>query len=581
VRPYTVIGFGVGLMLTLCAGPPGVATAAEPVELIVRFDSGATAADRLDARKGARADFERKLPVQGMQLVEVESGQSAAAAERALESADGVLYAEPNAVRRAFLRPNDPYFPQLWAMENTGQSIRGVTGIPDADADATDAWDAGIGVGTVVAVVDTGVDAGHPDLTANLWRNAGESGSGREANGVDDDLNGMTDDWRGWDFVAADNDPADENGHGTHVSGTISADRGNGVGVAGVADGAKLMPLRVLDGTGSGRVSDVILAYSYAFAEGARVVNLSLGSTSSSRAERDAIAAYPTMLFVAAAGNGGADGVGDDNDAVGAYPCAYLLPNVVCVAASDNRDQLASFSNYGATSVDLAAPGVSIASTWPGGGYSWSSGTSMATPHVSGTAALLWAAAPDSQPIDISSALLAGVDMKPAFSGRTVSGGRLNVLRSLRHVADVGVGTPAPVPSPDDDSGSSPSGSPGGSVSGPSSGHVGDAVAPRLSIRTGRRLRRALLRRHRLPVRLSCSEACTVHLVLRFRGRTVAVPVDRALGPDVSRRASLRLTRAGRALLRQRRSLTLTLVARAVDRAGNSRTLRLSLRVSR
>jgi subtilisin family serine protease len=178
-------------------------------------------------------------------------------------------------------------------------------------------------------------------------------------------------------------------------------------------------------------------------------VNLSLGSTSSSRAERDAIAGFPSMLFVAAAGNGGADGVGDDNDAAAAtYPCAYLLPNVVCVAASDNRDQLAGFSNYGATSVDLAAPGVNIASTWPGAGYSWASGTSMATPHVSGAAALLWGASPGSQPADISSALLGGVDALPAFTGRTVSGGRLNVLRSLRLVADVGVGAPAPAPEP-------------------------------------------------------------------------------------------------------------------------------------
>jgi subtilisin family serine protease len=556
VRAYTVIGFGVGLLLTLCAGPLGAAAAAEPAELIVRFQPGATAADRLEARKGARADFERRLPVQGMQLVEVESGQSAAAAERALEAADGVLYAEPNGTVSAFLRPDDPYFSQLWAMENTGQSIRGTAGSSDADIDATDAWDARVAGGTVVAVIDTGVDSAHPDLAPNLLP--------------------------GRDFVAGDDDPADENGHGTHVAGTIAAERGNGIGVAGVADGAaKILPLRVLDGTGSGKTSDVILAYAQAFQSGAKVVNLSLGSTTSSRAEHDAIAAFPTMLFVAAAGNGGPDGVGDNNDALATYPCAYLLPNVVCVAASDNRDQLASFSNYGGLSVDLAAPGVSIASTWPGGGYSWSSGTSMATPHVSGAAALMWAAAPDTQPIDISSALLAGVDTRPAFTGRTVSGGRLNLLRSLRQVADVGVGTPAPVPSPDDDSGSSPSGTSGGSASGPSSGHVGDAVPPRLSVRTGRRLYAQLFGRHRLPVRLSCSEACTVHLVLRFRGHALSATVKRVLVAHVTRRVRLRLNRAGRALLRRRGRRTLTLDARAVDRTGNTRTVHLLLRVSR
>ena len=189
------------------------------------------------------------------------------------------------------------------------------------------------------------------------------------------------------------------------------------------------------------------------------------------------------MLFVAAAGNGGADGVGDDNDVVPTYPCAYVLPNVLCVAASDNRDQLASFSNYGATSVDLAAPGVSIASTWLGGGYSWASGTSMATPHVSGAAALLWSASPSSLPTDISSAITGGMDARPAFAGQTVSGGRLNVLRSLRLVADVGIGEPAPAPAP---GGSTPSGS--GSSSGATGATgVNDAVPPRLSVRVRRR----------------------------------------------------------------------------------------------
>jgi subtilisin family serine protease len=400
---------------------------------------------------------------------------------------------------------------------------------------------------------------------------------------LDDDLNGHVDDWRGWDFSAGDNDPADENGHGTHVAGTVAAERGNGAGVAGVADGAKLMALRVLDGTGSGRVSDSILAYSYAFAKGARVVNLSLGSTGSSRAERDAIAAYQSMLFVAAAGNGGADGVGDDNDATGTYPCAYLLPNVVCVAASDNYDQLAAFSNYGATAVDLAAPGVDIASTWPGSSYSWSSGTSMATPLVAGAAALMWAAAPQSQPPDIATALNAGADAKPAFSGKTVSGGRLNVLRSLRMVADVGIGAPAPAPAPSPPSDPGSSGSPGGSAKPPPpppSGSVRDSVAPRLSIRTGRRFRRMLLVRHRLPVRVTCSESCSARLTLRLGRRSLVAPVSASLAPNAPRRVTLRLTRAGRRLIRRRASFTVTLRARALDSAGNRGTLRQRLRVN-
>ena len=564
------------LALAAVASPSARPATGEPVELIVRFEPGTTAVERLDAREEAGTDLARTLPVPGMQLLEVEPGQSAAEAERALEGAGGVLYAEPNAERRAFLRPNDPYFRDLWAMENTGQAIRGTSGTPDADADVAEAWDARVGGGTVVAVLDTGVDDAHADLAPNRWRNAGESGAGRESNGRDDDLNGHVDDWRGWDWVSSDNNPSDANGHGTHVAGTIAADRGNGVGVAGIADGARIMPLRVLDGAGAGRVSDVILAYAYASRNGARVVNLSLGSASSSRSERDAIAAFQTMLFVAAAGNGGADGVGDDNDAAATYPCAYLLPNVLCVAASDNRDRLAGFSNYGATSVDLAAPGVAIASTWPGGGYSWSSGTSMATPHASGAAALLWAAAPDSRPTDVKASIMSGTDARPAFTGRTVTGGRLNVLRSLRMVADVGIGAPAPAPSPGGSGGGSGQG--GGSGS---SGGVGDAVPPRLSVRPVRGQRLARIVRRGLRVRVRCSERCTVRLVLRRSGRRLSRPLATTLGARGSRIVRLRLTRAGRRVLRARRMAGLRLVARATDRARNTRRLTVRMRVSR
>ncbi|MEA2406204.1 MAG: thermitase [Thermoleophilaceae bacterium] len=583
MRFLTGIVLVVGLSLALGATPAQAPEQDEPVELIVRFESDATAADRRDVRTDAGTEFAEALPVSGMQVVEVAPGQSAADAERALESSADVIYAEPNAEVHAFVRPNDPYFPQLWAMENTGQTIRGVAGTADADSDVAEAWDARIGGETVVAVVDTGVDSAHPDLIPNLWRNSGESGLGRESNGVDDDLNGRVDDWRGWDFVGADNDPADDNGHGTHVAGTIAGDRGNGIGVAGVADGARVMPLRVLDAAGGGKVSDVILAYAYAFKQGAKVVNLSLGSGSSSRAERDAITAYPTMLFVAAAGNGGADGVGDDNDTTPTFPCVYPAPNVVCVAASDNRDALAGFSNYGAISVDLAAPGVNIASSWPGGGYSWSSGTSMATPHVAGAAALLWAASPDAVPTDISSALLAGTDARPAFAGRTVSGGRLNVLSSLRLVADVGVGSPAPAPHPGTGAGSG-SGTGGGSAGGSgasSGGSVGDRVPPRLSLRSARVLRSATLLRSGLALRLRCSEACTVRVAIKLGRRVLTAPARASFGRATTKRLVLRLTPAARRLLRQRRSLTPTLTARASDKTGNSRTLTVGLRVSR
>ncbi len=189
-------------------------------------------------------------------------------------------------------------------MENTGQII-GTTGTQDADTDAADAWDVALGAGAVVAVVDSGMDGSHPDLAPNAWRNPGESGSGRESNGADGDGNGIVDDWRGWDFVGDDSNPVDENGHSTHIAGTIGARRGNAIGVAGVADHSPLMPLRVFNADGGGTVADAISAYAYAAAEGARVVNLSFGSGRAFRAEQDAIAALPGLLFVAAAGNGG------------------------------------------------------------------------------------------------------------------------------------------------------------------------------------------------------------------------------------------------------------------------------------
>jgi thermitase len=536
-------------------GAAGTALAAD--ELIVRFQAGVDAAERAAIRDEAGTALERALPIGGIQVVDVAPGRSTLAAERALEREDGVLYAEPNITRRVFSRPNDPFFPQLWAMENTGQII-GTPGVPDADTDAADAWDVAVGAGGVVAVVDSGMDGAHPDLAPNAWRNPGESGSGRESNGVDDDGNGRVDDWRGWDFVDNDSNPADQNGHGTHVAGTIGARRGNALGVAGVADHSPLMPLRVFDAGGGGSVADAISAYAYAAGEGARVVNLSFGSGRAFRSEQDAIAAFPGMLFVAAAGNGGPDGIGDDNDRFPEFPCAYPLPNLVCVAASDNRDRLARFSNFGARSVDLAAPGVDIFSTVPGGLYEWLDGTSMAAPHVSGAAALLWGTAPSAPAPAVASALLAGADPRPAFSGRTVTGGRLNVLTSLQtllaQTAPPPVAPPPPPPPPTANLTA-----------------LRDRVPPRLSVRVARRKRLGGLLLRGLAVRLRCSEACTARLRLRVRGRVVAGAGPRSILAGAGRRFVLRIPVAGRAGLRAAAPARMTLVVRATDSSGNAR----------
>ena len=231
---------------------PSAAAAASadtvPGELIVRFAGGAGPAGRDAARRDADVKLERSLTGAGLQLVQVDPGQSIRKAEEELERSPKVVYAEPNFTRRIEALPVDPFFGSLWGLDNQGQPVGGVTGTPDADIDAPEAWNLTTGSpGVTAAVVDTGIDANHPDLGSSIWANPGESGEGRESNGVDDDGNGLTDDSRGWDWVTDDNLPADENDHGTHVSGTIAASGNNGTGITGVSWSSRLMPLRVLD----------------------------------------------------------------------------------------------------------------------------------------------------------------------------------------------------------------------------------------------------------------------------------------------------------------------------------------------
>jgi hypothetical protein len=258
----------------------------------------------------------------------------------------------------------------------------------------------------------------------NIWTNPGETAG----NGIDDDGNGYIDDVRGWDFAYSDNDPMDVNGHGTHVSGTIAGKGNNSVGVTGVAWNAKIMPLKFLNDSGSGNISDAILALNYATAKGVKLTNNSWGGGPYSQGLYDAIntAGQQGALFIAAAGNGG-----NDNDTTPTYPASYNLSNIISVASTTRTDGLRSSSSYGLTSVDLGAPGSDIYSTTPGGNYATYSGTSMASPHVAGGAALVWAQNPTWTAQQVKNRLLDTTDAKPALSGRTVSGGRLNINNAL------------------------------------------------------------------------------------------------------------------------------------------------------
>jgi subtilisin family serine protease len=480
-----------------------------------------------------------------------------------LERSDEVLYAEPDVLRSATLRPNDRRFDSQWGMQKAG--------LPGA-------WDRTTGsLGTSVGVLDSGIDFAHPDLAPNLWRNPGESGSGRETNGHDDDGNGFVDDWRGWDWVENDNAPGDPNGHGTHVAGTLGARGNDRRGVAGAAWRVGLVSLRVLDAYGAGRISDSIAAYHYAARAQLPVINASLAGSDFSQAEYDAIRAASGTLVVVAAGNDGRD-----NDVAGSYPCNQPLPNIVCVAASDQDDRLTDFSNYGRRSVDLAAPGAGIISTVPGGSWGYMSGTSMAAPHVAGTAALIRTLYPSASVAAVRAALLASVDSRQSLAGRTLTGGRLNADRALAF-------PPSEAAFPADD-GVDPARTPRTVPAEPGVGQ--DRKAPVVSTRLLSKLSLRKALRRGLRVRTRCSEACSLRLELTVRRPSIAsieiAPLDvvvgkgrggiRHAGAKVIR---VRMTRHALRLLRRGRLRALTLRARATDTAGNRATVRRSLRLRR
>lgn len=332
----------------------------------------------------------------------------------------GVEWVEPDPVVSAAGIPNDSRFAELWGMHNTGQTA----GTVDADIDAPEAWDILQGGAVLVAVVDTGVDYQHADLASNIWVNPGEIAG----NGVDDDGNGYIDDTRGWNFVAGNNDPYDDNQHGTHVSGTIAALGNNAKGVVGVNRQARILPLKFLNAQGYGYTSDAVEAIYYAIGQGAKVMNHSWSGGSYSRALADAFTAAQNanIVMAVAAGN-----TAQDIDATPTYPAALTHANIITVAATTHNDSLAYFSNYGARGVDMGAPGEAILSTVPGSGYAAYSGTSMATPHVAGAASLLLALNPNLTHAQIKDTLLASANPVAALAGKSVSGGRLNLQAAL------------------------------------------------------------------------------------------------------------------------------------------------------
>lgn len=337
-----------------------------------------------------------------------------------------VEFVEPNYIYRMNKTPNDPDFDLLWGLKNIGsKDSEGKVGVQGMDINMDKAWDIQTGSKKmVVAVIDTGIDYNHPDLKDNMWVNKAEL-NGQP--GVDDDGNGVIDDIHGYNAVNNSGDPLDDQGHGSHCAGTIGAKANNGIGISGVNWDVSLMAVKFLDSEGSGTSEDAIKAIDYATKMGARVMSNSWGGGPKSTALLNAIkrSQRAGALFIVAAGN-----EYNNNDSYPTYPANYNVSNLISVAAIDNQGRKASFSNYGAKSVHVGAPGVNIYST-TGGSYDSFSGTSMATPHVAGVAALVWSNSMDLSAVQIKNTLLSSVKKIDGLKGKTKTGGIVDAYAAL------------------------------------------------------------------------------------------------------------------------------------------------------
>ena len=413
-----------------------------PGRLIVKYQDGSRASRGAALRDAVGSQMIKHLPLINAELVTLPDGWDVATAVQWFEGQADVKYAEPDYIWYAIenipepsakdisgivnslstVIPDDTRFGEMWGLNNTGQS----GGVVDADIDAPEAWAITKGTDTlIVGVIDTGIQNAHPDLAGNMWVNPGETAG----DGVDNDGNGYIDDIYGWDFRNNDAsvyDDASIDAHGTHVAGTIGAVSNNAAGITGIAWNVKIMSLKFLHNGGS--TSDAIDAIEYAIDNGAHMTTNSWGGGGASQALQDAIQASGNagMLFLAASGN---SALNADNTPM--YPAAYPQENIVSVNSTDRNDQLSSFSNYGLTSTDLGAPGSAILSTIPAGGYASFSGTSMATPHVTGVAVLVYTAFPSLTHLEVKQRLMWTGDPIAALAGKSVSGRRLNALSAL------------------------------------------------------------------------------------------------------------------------------------------------------
>ncbi len=383
--------------------------------LFVRFRAGTSTATENSVLKSIQGQVVESY-ANGASLVQVASSAKRGAALKALSANRKVLYAEPNStvVTTAFV-PNDPGLSRQPGLESAN----------NVDINATTAWATTQGTwSTIVAVIDSGLDLSHPEFAGRVWVNTAEANG---APGRDDDGNGYVDDVNGWNFQANSPNVYDDNGHGTHVAGIIGATGNNGQGLAGVNWGARILPLKFIGADGNGSVDDAIRAIYYAVNQGARVINASWGGSERIRALTDAIqyANSRNVVFVTAAGN-----ESRNNGVRRSFPADDRLPNVLSVGAVDANGALASFSNFGKTTVDLVAPGVTIRSTVPGG-YATYSGTSMAAPYVTGVVSLLVGLHPEMRASQLVQRVLNAARPLPGLQGKIITGGIVDAANTV------------------------------------------------------------------------------------------------------------------------------------------------------
>lgn len=418
-----------------------------PGELIVKFKDQKA----ITSLKSLGMEVARPIELSNETLHVVKTGsqKSLLGAIKELQADPNVAYAEPNFIyhlvqpiaptalenllsqvqesRSLNYTPNDPDFNRLWGLRNTGNNEPNgrTAGVEGADIDALRAWEINRGSRAVrIAVIDTGIDYNHEDLAANMWTNPNEI----PGNGIDDDGNGFIDDVHGYNFVNNTGNPWDGNGHGTHCAGTIGAVHDNALGVAGVMADVELVAVKFLSDGGSGTTENAIRAVDYATSLDVDIMSNSWGGGGRSQALEDAIrrASDRGIIFTAASGNSGTN-----NDVRPHYPSNYDVPNVISVAATTAQDGLASFSTYGRNTVHIAAPGHNVLSSVQNNRYSVFSGTSMATPHVSGALGLLLSQEGRMPVEEVRSRLLATSEPLPSLRGKTVNGGRLNAYNLL------------------------------------------------------------------------------------------------------------------------------------------------------